>query len=111
LIDRYAGSFDIDKYEDTYRESLLKVIKAKQRGRDVHAGTADTDESEKPPSDLLEALRQSVAQHSGNGKSRPTRGDGELAHMTKGELVKRAKKRRVDGYSAMNKKELVAALE
>ena len=39
LIDRYAGSFDIDKYRDTYRESLLKLIKAKQKGRDVHTGT------------------------------------------------------------------------
>ena len=41
---RYAGSFDIEKYRDTYRESLLKVIKAKQKGRDVHAGTEPSDE-------------------------------------------------------------------
>ena len=66
LIDRYAGSFDIEKYRDTYRESLLKVIKAKQKGRDVHAGTELTDEEE-TPTDLLEALRESVAKHTRNG--------------------------------------------
>ena len=44
LIDRYAGSFEIEKYRDTYRESLLKVIKAKQKGRDVHAGTGQARE-------------------------------------------------------------------
>ena len=70
LIERYAGSFDIEKYRDTYRESLLKLIKAKQQGRDVHTGSAEKDESEQPPSDLLEALRESVAQHSHNGKRR-----------------------------------------
>ncbi len=56
LIDRYAGSFDIEKHRDSYRESLLKLVKAKQKGLDVHTGSAETDESEKAPPDLLEAL-------------------------------------------------------
>jgi DNA end-binding protein Ku len=112
LIDRYAGSFDIEKYRDSYRESLLKLVKAKQKGRDVHTGSAETDEGEKAPPDLLEALRESVARHSHNGKRRTPRdtGGGKLSDLTKRELVERAKENGVEGYSTMTKDELVAAL-
>ena len=41
LIDRYTSTFDIGKYEDTYRDALLGVIKAKQKGNDIHVDTAD----------------------------------------------------------------------
>ena len=51
--------------------------------------------SEKPPSDLLEALRESVAQHSTNGKRRNrTQGHPELADLTKRELVARQRNAR-----------------
>jgi non-homologous end joining protein Ku len=36
LIDRFKGSFDPAKYEDTYTDRLLGVIKRKQRGEEVH---------------------------------------------------------------------------
>ena len=32
LIDRFSGSFDIDKYRDEYREVTIEVIRAKRKG-------------------------------------------------------------------------------
>jgi DNA end-binding protein Ku len=62
LIDRFKGSFDPKKYKDTYTDRLLKVIKRKQRGEDVHVA-AEPEPDEAP--DLMEALRASVEAHSG----------------------------------------------
>jgi DNA end-binding protein Ku len=61
LIDRFRGPFEPEKYEDTYRQALLRVIKQKQKGKEVHAEPR-TEEGE--PVDLLAALRESVEAHS-----------------------------------------------
>jgi DNA end-binding protein Ku len=119
LIDSFTGKFDPSKYKDTYRDSLKAVIAAKRKGREVHlAAEAKADES---PPDLMEALRQSVAEKSGRRRSgRPSRGTGrprnrgqadeELAAKTKGELLKLAQRADLPGRSQMDKKELVKAL-
>jgi DNA end-binding protein Ku len=58
LIDRFTASrFDHGKYEDEYRKRLLKVVRKKQKGEEVHA--APREEPEQAP-DLMEALRASV---------------------------------------------------
>jgi DNA end-binding protein Ku len=71
LIDRFSGSFKPEKYKDTYRDALLKVIKAKQRGKEVHVERPA--ETEEPP-DLMEALRASLEarRRSRGGKRRST---------------------------------------
>ena len=33
LIDQLTGKFDISKYKDTYSENLMKLIKAKAKGK------------------------------------------------------------------------------
>jgi DNA end-binding protein Ku len=57
LIAQFKGSFEPERYEDTYREALLKVIKAKQKGETITAVPASEDEE---PADLLAALKASV---------------------------------------------------
>jgi DNA end-binding protein Ku len=57
LIERFSGHFKPERYKDTYRQSLLKVIRAKQKGKEVHVETPAKPE-EAP--DLLTALRASL---------------------------------------------------
>jgi Ku protein len=72
LIDRFTSDFEHGKYEDKYRKRLLKIVKQKHRGEEVHAPPREKQET---PPDLLEALRASVdaAKGTKNGRSR-TRG-------------------------------------
>jgi DNA end-binding protein Ku len=57
LIQQFKGPFEPEKYEDTYREALAAVIKAKQKGETI---TAAPVEEEEEPEDLLAALKASV---------------------------------------------------
>jgi len=77
LIEQFTGPFEPERYEDTYREALCKVIKAKRKGKTI---TAPEPEAEEEPADLLAALKASVeaakqtkgstrTKRSGTGKS------------------------------------------
>jgi DNA end-binding protein Ku len=57
LIGQFTGSFEPEKYEDTYREALCAVIKAKRKGKTI---TSPEPEPAEEPTDLLAALRASV---------------------------------------------------
>ena len=57
LIEQFTGKFKPEKYDDTYREALQAVIKAKQKGRTITAAPAEEAEE---PADLLAALKASV---------------------------------------------------
>jgi len=57
LIEQFTGSFEPERYEDTYREALCGVIRAKRNGKTV---TAPEPDAEEEPSDLMAALRASV---------------------------------------------------
>jgi DNA end-binding protein Ku len=108
LIDRYTGSFQPTKYEDTYREALLAVIKRKQKGEEVHV---EPERESDEPLDLIAALKASVEQHSRGGRSRRVRnGGGRLDGLSKAELEERARKAKIAGRSKMSKQELVEAL-
>ena len=71
LIDQFKSSFEPERYEDTYRAALLKLIKAKQKGETITAVPAAEDEE---PADLLAALKASVeAAKKGKGSVRSKR--------------------------------------
>jgi DNA end-binding protein Ku len=69
LIDKFKGTFDPKRYEDTYTAQLLDVIRRKRRGEEVHVAAAP--EPEEAP-DLMEALRASVEAHSGTRRKAAT---------------------------------------
>jgi DNA end-binding protein Ku len=69
LIENFAGEWDPNRYKDTYTQELRAVIRAKQKGKDVHEA-AEVEEPEEAI-DLMEALRQSV-ERTQAGRSRRT---------------------------------------
>jgi DNA end-binding protein Ku len=62
LIETYSGAWEPEKYKDTYRDELCAIIKAKRSGKQVHAAAEPEEEQ---PTDLLEALRQSIERSGG----------------------------------------------
>ncbi len=108
LIDRFRAPFEPERYEDTYRTSLMRVIDRKRKGKEIHA---EPQAEREAPTDLLEALRASVEAHGRNGRSRRKNGNGSLAGLSKADLEKRARKAGIEGRSTMTKDELVEALE
>jgi DNA end-binding protein Ku len=74
LIERFTSTFRHDRYEDEYRGRLLKIVKQKQQGEEVHV---EPQEEPEAPTDMLEALRASVEAAKGrrtstNGRARKT---------------------------------------
>lgn len=69
LVDSLAGTFDADKYRDTYREEVLALVERKAEGKEIAVQpAADDDDAEVP--DLMSALKASldaVKARAGNG--------------------------------------------
>jgi DNA end-binding protein Ku len=105
LVERFEGAFKPEKYEDTYRDALCDIIRAKQRGETVQAAPEPEREQ---PTDLMAALRASIQQAKG-GRGRRD-GDGELGELSKDQLLDLARDADIRGRSQMTKDELVAAL-
>ena len=59
LVENLADEWDPSKYTDEYRENLMKVIKAKLKGKDVKL-TTHVEPREAGVVDLMERLRQSL---------------------------------------------------
>jgi DNA end-binding protein Ku len=58
LINQYAEHFDVSKYKDEYDDELLKIIKAKSKGK--HATIKKLKPKKATGDDLYEQLRQSL---------------------------------------------------
>jgi DNA end-binding protein Ku len=59
LINQLSGPFDIEKYKDTYTDELMKLIKAKAKGRKVAAPKLRV--VHKQNTDLLSQLKASLS--------------------------------------------------
>ena len=57
LIERFTSSFVHDRYEDEYRKRLLQVVRKKRKGEEIHV---EPTVEAAAPTDLFEALRESV---------------------------------------------------
>lgn len=66
LIEALAADFEPEKYYDTFEENLKKMIQARLEGKEVEA--VEKPRKPAPVVDLMEALRQSLAQ---TGKKKP----------------------------------------
>src|SRR5438093_10477269 len=77
LIESFTSEWKPEQYRDTYRDALLEVIDAKQKGKKVRAAAPVAEEE---PADLLAALRASADRASRGQKRRAKRGsDGDLS--------------------------------
>jgi DNA end-binding protein Ku len=116
LVERLAGDFEPDRYEDSYRQRLCDIIRAKQKGETVPV--AEVEEEPAEPEDLLAALRRSVEEAKGrrrpaarrNGGSKRGNGGGSKSELTKEELLEHAKRLDIPGRSKMSKDELAKAV-
>jgi DNA end-binding protein Ku len=113
LIESWTTDWKPEKYKDTYRDALMKVIEAKRKGKEIHPA-AEVEEEEAP--DLMTALRASIDRSRGtrrssrNGKRGRPKGGGDLASLSKAELDERARKAGIEGRSKMTKAQLARAL-
>lgn len=70
LVETLAADFAPDTYEDTYRERVLEVVRAKERGEDVELAEPDAPaESD----DLMAALQASLDASKGSSSSKSSR--------------------------------------
>jgi DNA end-binding protein Ku len=69
LVESLAAEWNPEKYTDDYRENLMRVIKAKLKGKPA-ALVAEEPHRDAKVVDLMERLRQSLDQSGGRGRRR-----------------------------------------
>jgi DNA end-binding protein Ku len=69
LVNSLAAGWDPSKYTDEYRDNLMRVIKAKMKGKKIEV-EAEPEPREAKVVDLMERLRQSLAQGKKSGAKR-----------------------------------------
>jgi DNA end-binding protein Ku len=70
LIESWTTEWKPEKYKDTYRDELCAIIKAKRKGKEVHAAP---ELEEEEPTDLMTALRESIERSRGTTPKRTRR--------------------------------------
>ena len=89
LIASLDATFDPERYHDTYREKVLELVAAKERGEDV-VEAPEVDEGAKVV-DLMAALQASVAEAKESRGRHPSAGAAKAAKTTTAAAKKRKK--------------------
>jgi DNA end-binding protein Ku len=88
LIENLAEPFDPDRYTDDYRSNLMKIIKAKMKGRKVKL-----EEPEDPVDtgvlDLMSKLRASLEQGTPKKTARARKGTAKKATAKRARTARR----------------------
>jgi DNA end-binding protein Ku len=93
LVENLAAEWDPDKYKDDYQENLMRVIKAKMKGKEPKL-ISDERPRDSNVIDLMERLRASLGQ-SGNGRAKKT-----ATRAKARKPAARARKQRRKGHAA-----------
>jgi DNA end-binding protein Ku len=107
IIDKKMGTFDPDKFEDSYENALIELIEAKKSGRKPKA-----PQNEPAPSNvvnLFEALKKSLANDKGgsgkaSGKAEPDKPKPAAKGKAKAEEKPAAKAKPKAGSAASKRK-------
>ena len=78
LVENLAAEWDPDKYVDDYQQNLMRVIKAKLKGKEPDL-IVDERPRDSNVVDLMERLRQSLNQSGGRGAKKSARGKARKA--------------------------------
>src|SRR5688500_10433916 len=74
LVENLAEPFDPARYTDDYRSNLMKLIRAKMKGKKVTAAEPEVDDEDAKVLDLMSRLQASLdegrAAKEGGGKKR-----------------------------------------
>jgi len=91
LIERKMGKFTPSEFKDHYEDALIALVKAKRAGRKIK----EVELPSKPtsPSNVLEALKQSLAESTGRPHPRRARGTRTRARQPSRRAAASAKKR------------------
>jgi DNA end-binding protein Ku len=82
LVENLADKWDPAQYTDTYRENLMKIIKAKLKGRQAHL-VEHAEPQNAEVIDLMERLRQSLQGAGTGAKKKTARARKAAAHGRK----------------------------
>jgi DNA end-binding protein Ku len=90
LVENLMQSFDPSRYSDEYHANLMKVIRAKLKGKEIEAPEAEEREST-PVVDLMARLKESLEM---GKQAREQHGDGHRTRTRHRSTRKRAAKRK-----------------
>ena len=69
LIDALASDWDPKRYKDTYQDELKKLIRAKEKGKEITVSEPE-EEPQEDVGDLMAALEASLAKRKSTGAKR-----------------------------------------